>query len=276
MRRTTLPGTALQVSRLGFGTASLHHATSSRGRQALLATAYECGITHFDTARLYGHGMAERELGRFARDHRQHLTIATKFGLPASMMFETVPALMYVHKAAKSLGWPMRDRWTRPLLGRFSALEAEKSIRQSLRALATDSVDILFLHDPRESEFPAIAECATWLQTCKTRGLARYVGLSGSARDCVSIATRMPAVFDVLQVEDSIEGGEANAVAALGRPLQATFGYLRRARAATTPAAIEDTIKAAMQRNRNGVVVFSTRDPRRLSHLVSVAEGLAE
>jgi len=276
MLRTTLPGTTLQVSRLGFGTASLHHATSSRARQTLLAAAYDCGITYFDTARLYGHGMAERELGCFARHRRQQLTIGTKFGLPASSTFEAIPALMYAHKAAKSLGWPMRDRWTQPLAARFSAHEAEKSIRQSLRALATDSVDILFLHDPRASEFPVIAECAGWLETCKRRGLARYVGLSGSARDCVSIAARLPAVFDVLQVEDSVEGSEANAVAELGRPLQATFGYLRRARAAKMAASIEETMTAALRRNRNGVVVFSTRDHRRLGHVASVGEGLAE
>src|SRR2546429_8200098 len=66
-----LAGTTLSVSRLGLGTASLHHLLWSSERMQLLKTALDCGISHFDTARMYGEGLAERELGRFLTGGRQ-------------------------------------------------------------------------------------------------------------------------------------------------------------------------------------------------------------
>ena len=85
--RTTLPGTSIEVSRLSFGTASLHHLHSSRTRQALLQGALDVGITHFDTSPFYGYGLAERELGIFQARNRGLFTVATKIGLypPDSM-----------------------------------------------------------------------------------------------------------------------------------------------------------------------------------------------
>ncbi|MFN5695656.1 MAG: aldo/keto reductase [Cyanobacteriota bacterium] len=69
-------------SRLGFGTAGLMGAAlTDRGRLRLLEEALELGITHFDTAPLYGQGQAEEVLGRFARGQRDRITITTKFGL---------------------------------------------------------------------------------------------------------------------------------------------------------------------------------------------------
>lgn len=38
---------------------------SKKERMAVLAGAMDSGITHFDTARMYGLGMAEAELGAF-------------------------------------------------------------------------------------------------------------------------------------------------------------------------------------------------------------------
>lgn len=40
---------------------------SKKERMAVLAGAMDSGITHFDTARMYGLGMAEAELGAFLR-----------------------------------------------------------------------------------------------------------------------------------------------------------------------------------------------------------------
>ena len=98
MDQIILPGTGLQVSRLGFGTASLHHTLRSADRQKLLKSALEAGFTHFDTARMYGEGMAERELGKLlSAEMRQQVTIATKFGIPVSATLERLPYLIYYH-----------------------------------------------------------------------------------------------------------------------------------------------------------------------------------
>jgi aryl-alcohol dehydrogenase-like predicted oxidoreductase len=74
----------LQLTRLCFGTGTLFRLHSSRERQRLLDAAYALGIRHFDTARSYGLGDAEREVGRFVARHRGHVTVATKFGMQLS------------------------------------------------------------------------------------------------------------------------------------------------------------------------------------------------
>lgn len=91
MRSIILFNTSFTVSRLGFGTASLHHLLSSGDRQSLLETAFDHGFTHFDTAPLYGDGMAERELGKFLASKREKVTIGTKFGFPSISLFEQFP-----------------------------------------------------------------------------------------------------------------------------------------------------------------------------------------
>src|ERR1044071_4193761 len=53
---------------LGFGCAALPIA--HRRARSLLACAFEHGVRHFDVARKYGNGEAEKILGDFLRDKR--------------------------------------------------------------------------------------------------------------------------------------------------------------------------------------------------------------
>src|SRR4051812_47294530 len=76
-----LENAGIEVSRLGFGCAGLMRLTSGRARRALLEEAFHSGLRHFDVARMYGLGRAESELGAFAKNRREQLTIATKFGI---------------------------------------------------------------------------------------------------------------------------------------------------------------------------------------------------
>ena len=46
------------INRVGFGTASLHHVNGLKSKLNLLNSAYDAGIRYFDTAPLYGHGLA--------------------------------------------------------------------------------------------------------------------------------------------------------------------------------------------------------------------------
>ncbi|MDX6643271.1 MAG: D-threo-aldose 1-dehydrogenase, partial [Solirubrobacteraceae bacterium] len=70
MRAVTLPGTEFETTALGFGCAELYRAASAAERRRLLETAHSLGIRHFDVAPMYGLGLAERELGGFARGRR--------------------------------------------------------------------------------------------------------------------------------------------------------------------------------------------------------------
>jgi D-threo-aldose 1-dehydrogenase len=268
-----LPGTDLVSSHLGFGSALLHHALRSRDRQALLGAVLDAGFTHFDTARMYGEGMAERELGRFLRGRRQDVTIATKFGIPANWAFERMPPLLYAHRALGRFGrhllpnhWGQRSR-------ALSAKAAELSLSRSLRALRTDWIDLLLVHEPVVAERRAVLQLAEWLQRQKTSGRVRYVGLAGNANDCVAIADQTDGLFDVLQVEDSLTRQEADAVTQSGRPLQITFGYVRQARMAGEVMTAAEIIRGALVRNPEGLVLVSSRRPERLAELADMASS---
>jgi aryl-alcohol dehydrogenase-like predicted oxidoreductase len=60
-------------SSFGFGTAYLGRRHGLRRGVRLLNTAFEEGITHFDTAPMYGPGLAERVVGRFLAGRRDDM-----------------------------------------------------------------------------------------------------------------------------------------------------------------------------------------------------------
>ena len=86
--------------KLGFGTGGLLRIGSARERQNVLAAAVANGITHFDTAPIYGFGEAERSIGRFLRRERSRLTVATKFGLtPSPLAMRLAPLQRLARRA---------------------------------------------------------------------------------------------------------------------------------------------------------------------------------
>lgn len=276
MQTIILPGTELTGSRLGYGTAALHHLPRGNDRQRLLQTALDMGFTHFDTARMYGEGMAERTLGAWlAGGLRQRVTLATKFGIPAQAWPERFPALMYAQRALGSIARRASLGGTSERGRSWTEGAAEDSLTRSLRALRTDWVDVLLVHEPRIIDLPALQALAPWLLRQKVNGRVRYLGLAGQAAICLSIHQAMPGVFEVLQVEDSLAGGEADVLTAAALPLQITYGYLRLAGQArdilpTNPPAL---FGAALARNSAGMVLVSTRKIARLRALAALAEG---
>lgn len=271
MQRITLLSAQLQTSRLGFGTASLHHAFRFKDRQALLGAALDAGFTHFDTARLYGEGMAERELGRFLGKTRQQVTIATKFGIPAIAAFEHFSPLMYAHRALGGVGRRLMPRWWDRRQRILTRESAEISLTQSLKALQTDWVDVLFVHEPQPFEVSALLDMADWLEQQKASGRVRYLGLAGNAHHCIAVAQQTGSLFEVLQVEDSLAACEADVVTTTGRPLQITFGYLRQATAGLSQHDSLAVMKNALARNSRGMVLVSSRQPERLRALAALA-----
>lgn len=270
----SIPGTSLASSRLGFGTASVHHLPTAKQRLHLLASAFEHGMTHFDTAPMYGEGMAERSLGAFlSTGKRDRVTLATKVGFPALRFAEMAPLWMYIKKASDSIwrriGGPGGCHRRRAL----AVQDVSDSFTRSLRNLRTDAVDVLFVHEPSPEETPAIARLADWLFEQKRMGRTRYVGLAGNAAACVAVNRSIPGVFDILQVEDSIQVHEADVVVEAGLPLQITYGYLRRRGHGPAGDAAPPTPKAvlahALARNSTGLVLVSTRQASRVAELAS-------
>jgi D-threo-aldose 1-dehydrogenase len=70
------------VTRLGLGSAplgNLYQEVEDEESQCVVATAHDAGIRFFDTAPLYGYGLAERRLGRVLSEKpRDSFVLASK------------------------------------------------------------------------------------------------------------------------------------------------------------------------------------------------------
>lgn len=125
-------------------------------QRALLRTAFDLGITHFDLANNYGppYGSAEINFGRLLREdfkpYRDELIISTK------------------------AGW---DMWPGPYgQGGSSRKYLLSSLDQSLQRLGVDYVDIFYSH--RFDADTPLEETAGALASAVQQGKALYVGVS--------------------------------------------------------------------------------------------------
>jgi len=266
MQTVRIDQTDLDVSRLGFGTASLHHLPLVRGRRSLLEAALDAGITHFDTSPYYGYGLAEKDLGRFMRGRRSAVTVATKVGLyppgPTPFGAAGVWARKALGRVVRSLAAPRED-WT--------VAAAERSLHQSLKRLGTDYLDILFLHEPPRPESVAADDFLAWFEAQRAGGVIRAWGVSGESRSYSAWLNAGHRIVQVVQARDSLDGREADAVTAAGRPLQLTYGYLGAAMRADASVCARDVLRRALERNRTGAVIISTRRAERVADLAEAA-----
>ena len=173
-----------------------------------LDVAFEGGITLFDTARAYGHGDAERILGRFLKGKRDRVVVSTKFGINAPRssaarrllkavarrVFRVAPRLRQA--AAPQLG----AQFSR---GTFSAAEMKKSVEASLSELGTDYVDVLFLHGCPASTLDD-DELFAGLDDLVRAGKVRVVGVASSAAVIAEALRRRRAGIGAAQFHQSL------------------------------------------------------------------------
>lgn len=133
MKYRTLGLCGLRVSSVGLGCMGMSHAygapSDKREMTALLADAVDMGYTFFDTAEIYGlpgqphHN--EELLGEALRPYRDHIVLATKFGL--------------AFDAPETAGPHALIPDARPEIIR-------RSVEGSLRRLRTDHIDLYYQH----------------------------------------------------------------------------------------------------------------------------------
>jgi diketogulonate reductase-like aldo/keto reductase len=224
--RIELPGPQLTVSAVGFGCGGLMQAPSRKERMAVLGTAVDNGMTHFDTARMYGLGMAEAELGAFLRTiDRDSVTIATKFGIDVGgaagrlARFQApVRALLRKAPALRAAVKRRQEPSTAPRL--YDAASAARSLDMSLTALGIDCVDILFVHGPTPSDTVAFDELRQFFESARQRGKIRAWGVSQDDGLEVDFASEF-APQGVDQIRSDVLHPSP-------RPTHLTFGVLNR------------------------------------------------
>jgi len=223
MKATTVGPVA--TTRLGFGTSRLHYLDSSVDRQRILAAAYEAGIRHFDTAPAYGHGLAEREIGRFLRGRddcvvvTKHGTAATPWigGLPDSLLKPAIFARSVVSRAFR------RDS---AVLITPSGLR--DAVEASLRRLRRDVIDIHLLHEPERANIRDFDSIVATYERLIAEGKIRAAGIAGAFETALLLLDH--ACGFVLQTDES-EWTE-------GRSPDITYGAISRGPQTRTQVAI--------------------------------------
>jgi D-threo-aldose 1-dehydrogenase len=142
----SLGTTGLQVPRVGIGTAPLGNMLApvpDEVADAALAEAVRRGLRYFDTAPLYGHGLAEERVGRaVSKLRRSDAIVSTKVG---RLLREDAPrdeTQYYKGEPFYKDTPPVGPIWD------FSYDGIMTSLEESLERLALDRVDMLLLHDP--------------------------------------------------------------------------------------------------------------------------------
>ena len=117
------------VSAIGLGCMNICHAygapVSEAQAERLLLAALDAGVTHFDTAALYGFGASERLVGKVLSAHRAKFTLASKCGMQG------------VDVAGDG-------KLVRVIDGRPDTLKA--TCEAALQRLRTDVIDLYYLH----------------------------------------------------------------------------------------------------------------------------------
>lgn len=179
------------MSQLGFGTASLASLDDRRSIWKLLDEALECGITHFDTARLYGDGTMERMLRPFVRSNRDNITIASKFGLPGRWS-GPIPSLLLptTRKWIKRVSRhgrqapPQKAAAFDPPMPKLTVEAMRRSLHVSLRELGADSLDLFLMHEARPEQVNADLLAA--LENEREKGTIKAYGSGGEWENTMS------------------------------------------------------------------------------------------
>src|SRR5690349_19718787 len=145
MDKIILKSTNLNVSRVCFGSMTFGGQTDETAARRMIDSCLDHGINFIDTANAYNGGASEEMLGRLLRGRRDRVILATK----VRNKMGAAPDMNGLSRAA--------------IVG---------AIDDSLRRLATDSVDLYYLHLP-DYEVP-IEETLAAMEELVKAGKVRY------------------------------------------------------------------------------------------------------
>jgi len=167
LEQSPLGRATLQVTRLGLGTAplgGLYQSVEETVARDVVRRACELGLRLFDTAPLYGSGLAEQRLGSVLRGQRRdEFVLSTKVG--RLLQPDARPQAIFAD--ARRLG-PVFD---------FSYEGALRSLDESLERLGLDRVDIALIHDPDDHFREAMDGAYRALDRLRAEGVVGALGV---------------------------------------------------------------------------------------------------
>jgi D-threo-aldose 1-dehydrogenase len=159
----------LELTRLSLGTAplaGLFKSVDVSDSDQLIHTALDNGMNYFDTAPLYGHGLAEERLGRILKTATKPFVLETKVGR----------VLNWVEKADPVPWFPDADPHMQPVFD-YSADGIKRSLDESLKRLGVDHIDIALMHEAENHIPQAINTAYPVLADLKRQGIIKAVGI---------------------------------------------------------------------------------------------------
>ena len=193
MEYRQLGRTDLRVSEVGFGCGSVGGLMVRGDRDEMkraVTRAIDAGVNYFDTARLYGNGQSETNLGLVLRELSADVIVGTKVKLEASDM-QDVESAVVTH------------------------------VEGSLKRLGRESVDIVSLHHPVGAsrdidrqilDLSDVAAAAAAFSTLIGQGKIRYWGMNAVGDTEIvhkALETERPfaiqAVYNLLNPSGSIQ-----------------------------------------------------------------------
>ena len=139
----------MQLSKIGLGCNNFGMKLDRSGSAAVVRAALDAGVTHFDTAEMYGGGQSEEHLGHALGRRRDEAVVATKF-LPR----------------------PVDEPYEPGALAR----RIREGCETSLRRLGTDHIDLYYQHYP-DPDAP-LEEALEALESLVAGGKVREIGSS--------------------------------------------------------------------------------------------------
>lgn len=172
MKRTTLGGLETSAQGLGcMGMSEYYGATDWDTSIATIGHAIDVGVTLLDTADQYGAGHNEVLVGRGIAGRRDHVQIATKFGIDRSSGDDR-----RVHRGDPPY--------------------VKRSCEASLLRLGVDHVDLYYLHRPPQNA--EIEDTVGAMAELVAEGKVRHLGLSEVSGD---LLRRAHAVHPIAAVQ---------------------------------------------------------------------------
>jgi D-threo-aldose 1-dehydrogenase len=166
--RARLGRTPFEVTRFGLGTAplaGLYQAVPENQALAVIARAWDAGIRHFDTAPLYGFGLAEMRVGKALNGKpREEFVLATKVGRLLRAGAPPEPGQNFQGTPPVN---PVFD---------FTYDGVMRSVAESLERLQLDRIDILHIHDPDHHYSDALHGAYKALDHLRSEGVIQAVG----------------------------------------------------------------------------------------------------
>jgi len=179
-----LPGklgtSTLQVGRIGLGCMGMSEfyggTRDEAGHIKTLHAAIELGISHFDTADMYGVGHNEALLSKAFSDRWNKVTVATKFGVRRGPMGEW-------------LGLCGRPQYVR------------EACERSLKRLGRETIDLYYQHRP-DPNVP-VEESVGAMKKLVQEGKVRFIGVSEFSAEQIRAAHAVHPIT-ALQTEYSL------------------------------------------------------------------------